>query len=214
MAESDTYVVSDGRISIPSDALLGGEDYQLRYAGDGSYYLAHVPKRDEDGSRRLLILEEGYAALQRFCHEMGRVMGHRPEYTLALSGLMVWTLEQERQAVARSLVQAYGESLYRGDKHGRPEGARFIRLFSDATAALNQFASGMSEVLGGMTPERTIVLTALAQWAVAQDEAPDVVDEYGLQMYAMRRKERQKERARMRDEQGEESPDDVIVTEA
>jgi hypothetical protein len=115
--------------------------------------------------------------------------------------------------MARQLVQAYGEALYRGDKHGRPEGARFIRLFSDAMAALNPFASGMSEVLGGMTPERTIVLTALTHWAVAQEEAADVVDEYGLQMYAMRRQERQKARAQRRGEHLGDGPDDLIVTE-
>ena len=123
---SDTvYEVTDGKVSVPADLLRGGENYILRDNGRGEYYLAHVPRRDDDGSRSLLILEEAYTDLQRFCHEMGRVMGHRPEYTLALSGLMVWTLAQERQAVARSLVQAYGEALYRGDKHGRPEGARF-----------------------------------------------------------------------------------------
>ena len=211
MAESDTYVVSDGRISIPSDALLGGEDYQLRYTGDGSYYLAHVPKRDEDGSRRLLILEEGYAALQRFCHEAARMMGHRPEYSLALSALMLWSVEAERWSQSQQWVQTYGEALYRGDKCGGREGARSIRLFQDAATALQQFASGMSAVLGGMHAERTLVLTALTLWAVEQEDALDVVDDYALRIYTMRREARQRERSKQQGaELGEEQAGGVV----
>ena len=138
------YEVSDGKISIPSDVLLGGENYSLRHNGDGEYYLAHIPRRDDDGSRSILMLEDGYTALQRFCHEVAQSMGHRPEYSLALSGLIEWSLQEERQDHAQKLVQDYGETLYRGDKNGRREGARFIRLFRDAITTLNQFGSQMS----------------------------------------------------------------------
>ena len=211
MAESEIYAVSDGRILIPSDALLGGEDYQLRYAGDGSYYLAHVPKRDDDGSRRILILETGYAALQRFCHEAAQMMGHRPEYSLALSALMQWSLEAERRSQSQQLVQAYGEALYRGDKRGGREGARFIRLFQDAATALQQFASGMSDVLGGMHAERTLVLTALTLWAVEQEDALDVVDDYALRIYTMRREARKQERSKQQGlELGEGQADGAV----
>jgi hypothetical protein len=151
-----------------------------------------------------LILEDGYTALQRFCHEVAPMMGHRPEYTLALSALVVWSLEAERRSQSQTLVQQYGEALYRGEKKGRREGARFLRLFGDATRALQHFAADMAEVLGGMNAERTIVLTALTNWAVEQEEALDVVDDYAVGIYTRRREARQQSRARM---QGKEPVD-------
>ncbi|MDH3598121.1 MAG: hypothetical protein OEU26_00610 [Candidatus Tectomicrobia bacterium] len=208
------YEVTDGKVAIPADLLLGGENYTLRENGKGEYYLAHVPRRDDDGSRSVLILEDGYTALQRFCHEMAQgVMTHRPEYTLALSGLMVWALQEERQPDARNRVQAYGQALYGGEKHGRTEDARSIRLLRDAMTAINQFASSLSEVLGGMNAERSIVLTALTTWAVEQEEAPDVVDDYVVQMYTMRREERKRARAQTKGEDVEEDGSEVIVTD-
>ena len=64
-----------------------------------------------------------------------------------------------------------------------------------------------------MTPERTIVLTALTHWAVEQEEAPDVVDDYALQLYSMRREERKKARAKMKGEPSDDGTSDVIVTD-
>jgi hypothetical protein len=154
-------------------------------------------RREDDGSRNVLILEDGYTALQRFCHEVAPMMGHRPEYTLALSALVVWSLEAERRSPSQKLVQQYGEALYRGEKRGRREGARFMRLFGDAMNALQQFAADMAEVLGGMNAERTIVLTALTNWAVEQEEALDVVDDYAVRIYTRRRKARQRTREKM-----------------
>lgn len=207
----ETYEVTDGKISIPSDVLLGGEDYHLRQNGQGEYYLVHMPRRDDDGSRRVLILEEGCMALQRFCHEIAQMMGHRPEYSLALSGLMVWSLEAERWPHAQTLVQHYGEALYRGEKRGSREGARFMRLFRDAMSALQQFASGMSEVLGGMNAERTVVLTALTIWAVKQEEALDVVDEYAVRIYTMRREARKQAQSKQRESESGEGQSDGVV---
>jgi hypothetical protein len=62
----------------------------------------------------------------------------------------------------------------------------------------------MAEVLGGMNAERTIVLTALTTWAVEQEEALDVVDDYAVRIYTRRREARQQSRARM---QGKEPVD-------
>lgn len=182
------------RASASLEKWEGGAHEGLRPNGDGQHHTANGSRREDDGSRNMLILEDGYAALQRFCHEVAPMMGHRPEYALALSSLVAWSLEAERQSQSRQLVQAYGEALYRGDKRGRPEGARFIRLFRDAATALQQFASGMSAVLGGMNAERTLVLTALTLWAVEQEEALDVVDDYAVRIYTMRREARKRER--------------------
>ena len=52
----------------------------------------------------------------------------------------------------------------------------------------------MAEVLGGMNAERTIVLTALTTWAVEQEEALDVVDDYAVRIYTRRREARQQAR--------------------
>ena len=213
--------VTDGKLAIPSDSLMGGESYRLTDNGNGQFYMSHVPRRDDDGSRNILMLEDGYTSLQRFSHEMARgSMGYRPEYTLALSGLMVWALEDERRDHAIQLVQDYGQAIYRGEKTGRTEANRFIRLYRDAVTAVNQFASSMSHVLGGMNPEKTIVLTALTIWAVEQEDAPDVVDEYGEQMYANRRAERQRMRAESKGKQSRNEddsadlPDDETVLNA
>ena len=139
------------------------------------------------------------------------MMGHRPEYTLALSSLVVWSLEAERRSQSQKLVQQYGEALYRGEKRGRREGARFMRLFGDAMNALQQFAADMAEVLGGMNAERTIVLTALTNWAVEQEEALDVVDDYAVRIYTRRREARQQAREKKQGKEYEEGQSYGVV---
>ena len=64
-----------------------------------------------------------------------------------------------------------------------------------------------------MTPERTIVLTALTHWAVDQEEAPDVVDDYAVQLYTMRREARKKARANMKGAPSADGACDVRVTD-
>jgi hypothetical protein len=203
--------VTDDPVSRPSERFERGKDEDLRSGGDGQGDVAHGMRREDDGSRNVLILEDGYTALQRFCHEVAPMMGHRPEYTLALSALVVWSLEAERRSQSQTLVQQYGEALYRGEQPGRREGARFIRLFGDAMNALQQFAADMAEVLGGMNAERTIVLTALTAWAVEQEEALDVVDEYAVRLYTRRREARQQAREKKQGKEYEEGQSYGVV---
>jgi hypothetical protein len=126
---------------------------------------------------------------------------------------MAWMLREENWDAAQEWVLQYGVAIYRGDKNGRPTGARFMRVFSDVMTQMNQFASHMSETTGGMNPERTIILTALTEQAVKEEEAPDAVDDYALQFYTMRREQRKQARAQRKGEDAEDDGSEVIVTD-
>lgn len=190
------FEVTDGKITVPAELLLGGENYNCRQSESGQYELVHMPRRDRDGSQSILILEESHTALREFCNQFGRGSnGHRPDLTLTVSALMMWVLKKD-EGEMRTIVQEFGQRLYRGEVTSTLGEIRPIRLLKDAAEGINRFATNMAEVLGGMRAERTLVLTALTGWAVRQEDADDVVDEYIVDMSIKRLEERKAEKAK------------------
>ena len=217
MSESGNEIteVTDGKITIQADAIRPGVNYRPVDNGDGTFYLAQTPRQENDGSRNVLLLEDAYNALQVFCNDMSGLAGHRLEYTLTLSGLAAWALEEKRWEACRQRVLEYGRAIYSGEKKGRPGGAKFMRIPGDVITQMNQFASHVAETTGGMNPERTIILTALTEWAVKQEEVLDAVDDYALQLITMRREERRKARAQTEESnKGDSEKDEVNLSES
>ena len=211
---NEIYEVTDGKIVIQADAIRPGSNYRPIDNGDGTFYLAQSPRQEDDGSRNVLLLEDGYNALQVFCNDMSGLAGHRLEYTLTLSGLAAWSLEEERWEALEKRVLDYGRAIYSGEKKGRPGSAKFMRIPGDVITRMNQFASHMAETTGGMNPERTVILTALTNWAVNEEEVLDAVDDYALQLITKRREERRRARAQPEDSKSGDAEHETHLIES
>jgi len=65
---------------------------------------------------------------------------------------------------------------------------------------MNQFASHLAETTGGLNPERAIILNDLLEWAMTQEEAMEIVDDYNLQLINERKEARRRARTQPNEE--------------
>ena len=203
---NETYEVTDGKIVIQADAIRRGAIYRPIDNGDGTVYLAENRRTEEDGSRMVMLSARVHRALQGFCSDMTELAGHRLEYSVTISGLVAWALHEERWQASEKRVLEYGTALYRGEKKDRLGRARLMRIPSDVINMMNQFASHLAETTGGLNPERAIILNALLEWVMTQEEAMEIVDDYNLQLINERKEARRRARAQPNAENAEHGP--------
>lgn len=216
MSESvtETYEVTDGKVTIQADAIRPGAIYRPVEVGDGTVYLAENRRRDDDGARMILLSASVFRQLQVFCNDMTKLAGHRLEYTVTMNGLVAWALKEERWEESAKRVLEYGVALYSGEKKERVGDATFKRFPPDIVNMIQQFASHLSETTGGLTPERAIVLNALLEWALTQDEAMDVVDDYNLKLIQERQEARRRALAKEKDSDKDDSANEANLSES
>lgn len=201
MSESvnETYEVTDGKVTIQADAIRQGSIYRPVDVGDGKVYLAENRRREDDGWRMVMLSGGVFRQLQEFCNDMTREFGHRLEYNVTISGLIGWALTEERWSESEKRVLEYGVALYSGEKKENVGEATFRRIPPDVVNRIQQFGSHLSQTTGGLTPERSVIVNALVEWAVTEEDALDAVDDYNLELINERKAARQQARAQRKE---------------
>ena len=90
-------------------ALEEGELYTLRKG-----QLHHVVRRDEDnGLRRIMVMEEAYDAAQRMARRLRqRMRGYRPDPALVVSACVMYAVERLVPEEADAIAMTYLQRLF------------------------------------------------------------------------------------------------------